>query len=105
MKYVEHDFKDEIQDHTLNNERLKVFELLIRQPTWLHKLEGTLGSGEKVFIKYFTQYFKMKNKNIPLMQPQELLLYDYFSMFKQHTHNLKYECVVICLCYHNQMKY
>jgi hypothetical protein len=28
IKYVEHDFKDEIQDQTLNNDQLKIFELL-----------------------------------------------------------------------------
>jgi len=33
-----HDFKDKIQDHTLNNEQLKVFELLIGQPIGLHIL-------------------------------------------------------------------
>ncbi len=45
IKYVEHDFKDEIQDYTFNNEQLKVFELLIKQSTSVHILEGTLGSG------------------------------------------------------------
>jgi hypothetical protein len=67
MKYVEHDFKDEIQDHTLNDEQLKVFELLIRQPTRLHILEGTTWSGMTFFIKYFTQYLQMQNKILLLI--------------------------------------
>jgi len=67
IKYVEHDFKDEIQDHTLNNEQLQVFELLVRQPTWLHILKRTAGSGKRFFIKYFTQYLQIKNKNVLLI--------------------------------------
>jgi len=59
IKYVEHDFKDEIQDYTFNNEQLKVFELLIKQSTSLHILERTLGSGKIFLIKYLTQYFQM----------------------------------------------
>ncbi len=66
IKYVEHEFKDEIQDYTFNNEQLKVFELLIKQSTSLHILEGTLGSGKKNKIKYLTQYFQMQNKNLLL---------------------------------------
>ncbi len=66
IKYVEHDFKDEIQDYTINNEQLKVFELLIKQSTSLHILEGTLGSGRTFLIKYLTQYFQMQNKNVLL---------------------------------------
>jgi hypothetical protein len=31
IKYVELDFKDEIQDEILNNKQLKIFELLIKQ--------------------------------------------------------------------------
>ncbi len=67
IKYVEHDFKDEIQHHTLNNEQLIFFEFLIRQPTWLHILERTPRSGKRFFIKYFTQYLQMKNKNVLLI--------------------------------------
>jgi hypothetical protein len=67
MKYVEHDFKDKIQDHTLNNEQLKVFELLIGQPIGLHILKGTPKSGKTFIIKYFTQYLQMKNKNVLLI--------------------------------------
>ncbi len=66
IKYVEHDFKDEIQDYTFNNEQLKVFELLIKQSTSLHILEGTLGSGKIFLIKYLTQYSQMQNKNVLL---------------------------------------
>jgi type II secretory ATPase GspE/PulE/Tfp pilus assembly ATPase PilB-like protein len=29
----------------IHNEQLKIFELLISQPTGLHILDGTLGSG------------------------------------------------------------
>ncbi len=66
IEYVEHDFKHEIQDYTFNNEQLKVFELLIKQSTSLHILEGTLGSGKAFLIKYLTRYFQMKNKNVLL---------------------------------------
>ncbi len=30
IKYVEHDFKDEIQDRILNNDQMKIFEILIK---------------------------------------------------------------------------
>jgi len=66
IEHVEHDFKHEIQDYTFNNEQLNVFELLIKQSTSLHILEGTLGSGKAFLIKYLTQYFQMKNKNVLL---------------------------------------
>ncbi len=46
IKYVELDFKDEIQDEILNNEQLKIFELLIKQSIGLHILEGTPRSGK-----------------------------------------------------------
>jgi tRNA A37 threonylcarbamoyladenosine biosynthesis protein TsaE len=29
-------------------------------------LEGTFGSGKTIFIKYFTQYLHMQNKNVLL---------------------------------------
>jgi hypothetical protein len=60
IKYVELDFKDEIQDEILNNEQLKIFELLIKQSIGLHILEGTPRSGKTFLIKCFTQYFKRK---------------------------------------------
>ncbi len=46
IKYVEGDFKDEIQDYTFDNGQLKVFELLIKQSTCLHIFEGTPRSGK-----------------------------------------------------------
>ncbi len=58
IKYVEHAFKDEIQDEILNNEKLKRFEFLIKQSIGLHILKGTPGSGKTFLIKYFTQYLK-----------------------------------------------
>jgi type II secretory ATPase GspE/PulE/Tfp pilus assembly ATPase PilB-like protein len=67
IKYVEHDFKDEIQDQTLNNEQLKIFEILIKQSTGLHILKGTFGNSKTFLIKYFTQYFQLKNKNVLLI--------------------------------------
>ncbi len=60
IKYVEHAFKDEIQDEILNNEKLKRFEFLIKQSIGLHILKGTPGSGKTFLIKYFTQYLKWK---------------------------------------------
>jgi hypothetical protein len=30
IKYVEHDFKDELQDGILDNEQMKIFEILIK---------------------------------------------------------------------------
>jgi type II secretory ATPase GspE/PulE/Tfp pilus assembly ATPase PilB-like protein len=59
-------FNDEIQNHTFNDEQLQIFELLIKQPIRLHILEGTHGNGKTIFIKYFTQYLHMQNKNVLL---------------------------------------
>jgi hypothetical protein len=67
IKYVEHDFKDEGKDYTLNNEQLKVFELLIKKSTCLHLLKRTPRSGKIFLIKYLTQYFQMKNRNVLLI--------------------------------------
>jgi len=64
--YKKYEFNDEIQNHTLNDEQLQIFELLIKQRIRLHILEGTFGSGKTIFIKYFTQYLHMQNKNVLL---------------------------------------
>jgi hypothetical protein len=46
---------------------LQIFELLINQPIGLHILEGILESDKTFFIKYFTQYFQVQNKNALLV--------------------------------------
>jgi hypothetical protein len=39
----------------------------MKQPTRLHIWEGTPRSGKFSFIKYFTQYLHMQNKNVLLI--------------------------------------
>jgi hypothetical protein len=66
-KIYKNEFNDETQNHTLNDEQLQIFELSINQPIGLHMLGGILGSGKPFFIKYFTKYLQMKNKNVLLI--------------------------------------
>jgi len=58
LKYVQHDFKDEIKKFVLNDDQLKIFDILINETKGLHVLEGTPRSGKNFFVKYLTRYFQ-----------------------------------------------
>jgi hypothetical protein len=65
-KYIQHDFKDEIQNCVFSFNQLKIFDILNKHSTRLHVLEGTPRSGKTLFWKYFTHYFQTQNKNLLL---------------------------------------
>jgi type II secretory ATPase GspE/PulE/Tfp pilus assembly ATPase PilB-like protein len=64
VKYIQHDFKDEIQKFVLNHDQLKLFDYLINETKGLHVLEGTFGSGKTFFVKYLTHYLQTQGKNV-----------------------------------------
>jgi hypothetical protein len=62
VKYIQHDFKDEIQNFVLNDQ-LKIFHILINETKWLHVLEGTPRIGKKFFVKYLAHYYEPYRPN------------------------------------------
>ncbi len=46
-KYIQCDFKDEIQNYVLSSDQLKIFDIKNKHSIGLHVLEGTFGSGKK----------------------------------------------------------
>jgi hypothetical protein len=70
---------------------MHIFELLIKQPIMLHILEGTLGNGKKRFIKYFTQYFQMQNKNVWLTSTIRVLA----LWLSQHVYTTHAQCTIL----------
>ncbi len=74
LKPIKYEFNDEIKNHKLNDKKLHIFELLIKQPIMLHILEGTIGNGKTFLIKSFTQYFHMQNRNLLLISTTRVVL-------------------------------
>jgi len=67
VKYIQHDFKVEIQNFILNHDQLKIFDILTNETKGLHVLEGTFGSGKTLFVKYLTHYLQTQGKKIVLI--------------------------------------
>jgi len=66
IKYIQHEFKDEIQNFVLNDDQLKIFDILINETKGLHVLKGILGNGKTFFVKYLTHYLQTQCKNVLL---------------------------------------
>jgi type II secretory ATPase GspE/PulE/Tfp pilus assembly ATPase PilB-like protein len=67
VKYIQHYFKDEIQNFVLNHDHLKIFDILTNETKELHVLKGTFGSGKTLFVKYLTHYLQTQGKNVFLI--------------------------------------
>jgi len=64
VKYIQHKFEDEIQNFVFNHDQLKIVDILINETKGLCVLEGILGSGKKIIVKYLTHYIQTQSKNV-----------------------------------------
>jgi ABC-type polar amino acid transport system ATPase subunit len=107
IKYIQHQFKYEIQNFVFNEGQLKIFYILINKTKELHVLEGILGSGKTFFVKYLTHYFQTQGKNVLLTT---ITIGSKALRLSQHActiyiFNLEFVFMVIFLFYHKQVIY
>ncbi len=95
LKPIKYEFNDEIKNHKLNDKGLHIFEFLIKQPImWKeHISEGTLENGKTFFIKYFTHYFQMQNRNLLLISSTRVVA----LWLSQHAYTTHTQCRIL-LC-------
>jgi ABC-type polar amino acid transport system ATPase subunit len=107
IKYIQHQFKYEIQNFVFNEGQLKIFDILINETKELHVLEGILGSGKTFFVKYITHYFQTQGKNVLLTT---ITIGSTTLRLSQHACtiyilNLEFVFMVTFLFYHKQIIY
>jgi hypothetical protein len=106
VKYIQHDFKDEIQNFILNDDLLKIFDILINETKGLHVLEGIPRSGKTFFVKYLTHYLQTQGKNVLLTTTTTgVATLRLSNILVLYILNLEFLFVVIFLFYHNQVLY
>jgi ATP-dependent exoDNAse (exonuclease V) alpha subunit len=61
-----HVFYIKLSNMMLTPDQQRVFHVILQNPTGLHVLTGTPGSGKTFFVKYLAQYFQTQNKLVLL---------------------------------------
>ena len=62
----DHVFGIQLSDMMLTPDQQRVLHVILQNPTGLHVLTGTPGSGKTFFVKYLAQYFQIQNKLVLL---------------------------------------
>jgi Cdc6-like AAA superfamily ATPase len=62
----DHVFYIQLSDMMLTSDQQRVFHAILQNPTGLHVLTGTPGSGKTFFVKYLAQHFQIQNKLVLL---------------------------------------